>query len=232
MTDTTAPAAPPADEATEEDVFEQKAVRLAKRERLIAERADAAGGAYPVTVPVTDTIPGAARALRRPRGGRRDGRDGGRRRTGRLQPQHRQALLRDAAGGRRQPDPGDGVAGRRRRRVPAAVEGARRPRRSRLRERRGHLEPSRRAVDHGGRVGDRRRRRSCRCRTCTPSSAKRAGSAAASSTSSCATARARLSSPARRPTRACARRSPSAASSRSRRRCCRCSTAAPRRARS
>jgi lysyl-tRNA synthetase, class II len=40
-----------------EDVSEQKAVRLAKRERLIAERADAAGGAYPVSVPVTATIP-------------------------------------------------------------------------------------------------------------------------------------------------------------------------------
>ena len=40
----------------EEDIFEQKAVRLAKRERLIAERRDAAGGAYPVTVPVTTTI--------------------------------------------------------------------------------------------------------------------------------------------------------------------------------
>ena len=65
MTDTTAPAAPPVDEQAEEDarraelaeVFEQKAVRLAKRERLIAERTDAAGGAYPVTVPITDTIP-------------------------------------------------------------------------------------------------------------------------------------------------------------------------------
>lgn len=42
---------------TEDDIFEQKAVRLAKRERLIAERTDAAGGAYPVTVPITDTIP-------------------------------------------------------------------------------------------------------------------------------------------------------------------------------
>jgi lysyl-tRNA synthetase class 2 len=39
------------------DVFEQKAVRLAKRERLIADRSDAAGGAYPVTLPITDTIP-------------------------------------------------------------------------------------------------------------------------------------------------------------------------------
>src|SRR5690349_12603811 len=51
-------APPPADapEPTEEDVFEQKAVRLAKRERLIAERVDAAGGAYPVALPITDTI--------------------------------------------------------------------------------------------------------------------------------------------------------------------------------
>ena len=44
-------------EPPEAEVAEQKAVRLAKRERLIAERADAAGGAYPVSVPVTDTIP-------------------------------------------------------------------------------------------------------------------------------------------------------------------------------
>ncbi|MCM3695221.1 lysine--tRNA ligase [Microbacterium oleivorans] len=54
MTDASAPT--PA-ETTDEDVFEQKAVRLAKRERLLAERTDAAGGAYPVAVPVTDTIP-------------------------------------------------------------------------------------------------------------------------------------------------------------------------------
>ena len=52
MTDQTPPAEP-----TEDDVFEQKAVRLAKRERLIAERTDAAGGAYPVSLPITDTIP-------------------------------------------------------------------------------------------------------------------------------------------------------------------------------
>ncbi|MHC3000168.1 lysine--tRNA ligase [Microbacterium sp. HJ5] len=52
------PANTPADaEPTEEDIFEQKAVRLAKRERLMAERADAAGGAYPVSLPITDTIP-------------------------------------------------------------------------------------------------------------------------------------------------------------------------------
>ncbi|GAA3659168.1 lysine--tRNA ligase [Microbacterium marinilacus] len=47
----------PASEPTEEDIFEQKAVRLAKRERLITERESAAGGAYPVSVPVTHTIP-------------------------------------------------------------------------------------------------------------------------------------------------------------------------------
>ena len=56
MTDTTAPPEGSA-EPTEEDVFEQKAVRLAKRERLLAERTDAAGGAYPVSLPITDTIP-------------------------------------------------------------------------------------------------------------------------------------------------------------------------------
>ncbi|TFW00210.1 lysine--tRNA ligase [Leifsonia flava] len=44
-------------EPTAEEISEQKAVRLAKRERLIAEATDAAGGAYPVSVPVTDTIP-------------------------------------------------------------------------------------------------------------------------------------------------------------------------------
>ncbi|GAA1705183.1 lysine--tRNA ligase [Microbacterium sediminicola] len=55
MTETPAPQGAPADTA-EEDIFEQKAVRLGKRERLLAERTDAAGGAYPVSVPVTDTI--------------------------------------------------------------------------------------------------------------------------------------------------------------------------------
>ena len=53
----TAPPPSDAPEPSEEDVFEQKAVRLAKRERLIAERVDAAGGAYPVRLPITDTIP-------------------------------------------------------------------------------------------------------------------------------------------------------------------------------
>jgi Lysyl-tRNA synthetase (class II) len=46
-----------ADDLSEAEVGEQKAVRLAKRERLIAEAADAAGGAYPVSLPITATIP-------------------------------------------------------------------------------------------------------------------------------------------------------------------------------
>lgn len=40
----------------EQEVFEQKAVRLAKREKLNA-RAPLGGGAYPVSVPITHTIP-------------------------------------------------------------------------------------------------------------------------------------------------------------------------------
>ncbi len=52
MTDTT----PPGEGPDDADVHEQKAVRLAKRERLLDERVDAGGGAYPVTVPVTDAI--------------------------------------------------------------------------------------------------------------------------------------------------------------------------------
>jgi lysyl-tRNA synthetase class 2 len=53
----TAPTADQVAEPTAEEIFEQKAVRLAKRERLIDMAADASGGAYPVSVPVTTTIP-------------------------------------------------------------------------------------------------------------------------------------------------------------------------------
>ena len=75
------PDSAPAPESAEDDarrtevaeVFEQRAVRLAKRERLIGERADAAGGAYPVTVPVTTTIP----ALRAEYGGLEAGEETG-----------------------------------------------------------------------------------------------------------------------------------------------------------
>jgi lysyl-tRNA synthetase class 2 len=44
-------------EPTEEEIFEQKAVRLAKRDKLNDTATDLAGGAYPVSVPVTHTIP-------------------------------------------------------------------------------------------------------------------------------------------------------------------------------
>ena len=58
MSDQTTPANAPTDSAlqSEEEIFEQKAVRLAKRDRLNAEATDLGGGAYPVSVPVTHTI--------------------------------------------------------------------------------------------------------------------------------------------------------------------------------
>src|SRR4051812_46487893 len=56
MSDET-PAAEPTPEPTTEDIAEQKAVRLAKRERLIAQAGSLGGGAYPVSLPITTTIP-------------------------------------------------------------------------------------------------------------------------------------------------------------------------------
>lgn len=53
MTDAPTPQA----ELTDDEISEQKAVRLGKRERLIAQAESAAGGAYPVGVPITTTIP-------------------------------------------------------------------------------------------------------------------------------------------------------------------------------
>ncbi|MCD5346153.1 lysine--tRNA ligase [Agromyces sp. H3Y2-19a] len=44
-------------EPTADEISEQKAVRLAKRERLIAEASGLGGGAYPVRLPITATIP-------------------------------------------------------------------------------------------------------------------------------------------------------------------------------
>jgi lysyl-tRNA synthetase class 2 len=44
-------------ELSADEISEQKAVRLGKRERLIAEATTPAGGAYPVAVPITTTIP-------------------------------------------------------------------------------------------------------------------------------------------------------------------------------
>lgn len=43
-------------EPTEEEIFEQKAVRLAKRDKLLADATDLGGGPYPVSVPITHTI--------------------------------------------------------------------------------------------------------------------------------------------------------------------------------
>ncbi len=56
MSDEKPPVVEPAEtehDVAEQSVAEQKAVRLAKRERLIAE----GGEAYPVSVPITHTIP-------------------------------------------------------------------------------------------------------------------------------------------------------------------------------
>ncbi|EEB9150769.1 lysine--tRNA ligase, partial [Salmonella enterica subsp. enterica serovar Paratyphi B] len=57
MTDASAAPESDSNDPSAEDVHEQKAVRLAKRERLIQKRADAGGGAFPVGVPVTHSIP-------------------------------------------------------------------------------------------------------------------------------------------------------------------------------
>ncbi|MCU1577361.1 MAG: lysS [Leifsonia sp.] len=44
-------------ELTDAEIGEQKAVRLGKRERLMVDATTPGGGAYPVSVPLTDTIP-------------------------------------------------------------------------------------------------------------------------------------------------------------------------------
>ncbi|MFC5338819.1 lysine--tRNA ligase [Leucobacter denitrificans] len=56
MSENTAPNPASHDAAHEEEIFEQKRVRLEKRARL-NESGDLGGGAYPVAVPVTATIP-------------------------------------------------------------------------------------------------------------------------------------------------------------------------------
>ena len=178
-------------------VFEQKAVRLAKRERLIAERTDAAGGAYPVSLPITDTIPALRERFADLEAGAETGVTAavaGRvvfsRNTGKLcfatlqagDGSRIQAMVSLAAVGdeslqawKELVDLGDHVfvAARSSRAAAASCRS-------------------------WSRSGASPRRRSCRCRTCTPSSARRAGSAAASSISSCAIAPARPSSPAPR----------------------------------
>ena len=56
MSDQTAAPEPTTDDIAVEDIAEQKAVRLAKRERLIAAAGSLGGGAYPVSLPITTTI--------------------------------------------------------------------------------------------------------------------------------------------------------------------------------
>ena len=56
MSDDTAAAEPTMDDTVVEDIAEQKAVRLAKRERLIAAAESQGAGAYPVSLPITTTI--------------------------------------------------------------------------------------------------------------------------------------------------------------------------------
>ncbi len=65
-----------------------------------------------------------------------------------------EALLRHAAGGRRHPAAGDALAGQRGRAGARRLQGRRRPGRLPVRHRPGGVEPSRRAVGDGRRVGD------------------------------------------------------------------------------
>ncbi len=98
MTDETASATEPsgdgpsAEELAAAETSEQRQVRLDKRAKLL----DAGIEAYPAELPITTTIPPSASSTRTSRRARR-------RRTSsgspahRVLPQHRQALLRDAA---------------------------------------------------------------------------------------------------------------------------------------
>ena len=97
---------------------------------------------------------GAGRASR-PRAGCGHGRDRRARRPRRASAQHRQAVLREPAVRRRPAHPGHGLARRGRRGVARGVQGSRRSRRPRVRLGRGGLEPPRRALRHGLRVGGR-----------------------------------------------------------------------------
>jgi lysyl-tRNA synthetase class 2 len=56
LTDVTDVPEPTAAPATDDDIAEQKAVRLGKRARLIEDAASAAEGAYPVSLPITHSI--------------------------------------------------------------------------------------------------------------------------------------------------------------------------------
>ena len=154
-TQTDAAAEPTAEEISADEISEQKAVRLAKRERLIAASDDLGLGAYPVRLPITATIPevrdrfvslGVDEASGEQVG--LAGRVVYSRNTGKLC----FATLQSGDGSRIQAMVSLAEVGEE---SLADVEGARRPGRPRVRGRRGHHEPPRRAVDHGEGVAHR-----------------------------------------------------------------------------
>jgi lysyl-tRNA synthetase class 2 len=63
VTDAPEPGETAAAPATDDDIAEQKAVRLGKRARLIEDAASAAEGAYPVSLPITHSIAEVRRAF-------------------------------------------------------------------------------------------------------------------------------------------------------------------------
>ena len=95
-------------------------MRREKRQRLL----DSGREPYPVRVPRTHTIPQVRAALPGPRARHRHRRRRRDRGPRHLRPQHRQALLRDAAGRRRHRHPGDALARPGRRGVARRLEGA------------------------------------------------------------------------------------------------------------
>jgi lysyl-tRNA synthetase, class II len=121
-------------ELTEAEVSEQKAVRLAKRERLLEE-----GDAYPVSLPITSTIPQIRAEYGELEADATTGVTVGlagrvvhSRNTGKLC----FAALQSGDGARIQamvPDPGHGELRRGRPGVARPLEGTRRPRRPRVR---------------------------------------------------------------------------------------------------
>ncbi len=171
----------PQSPAAEDDLPEQMRVRRDKRERLV----EAGVAPYPVTVERTHTLAPGPRRRTTPSELEPDTRTGEQVAVDRardLPAQHRQALLRPAARGRRHRAAGDAVAGRRRRGAARGVQGARRPRRPAGRAGRGDHQPPRRAVRAGDRRGRSRRRRCARCPTSTGRCPTRPASGCATST--------------------------------------------------
>ncbi len=121
----------------DDDLPEQMRIRREKREQLAGK------GMEPYADRPADHHDDRCRACGTPRParGHRDRRAGRDRRSRHLLPQLREAVLRHPASRRRLGDPGDGVPGQCRRAAARGLEGARRPRRPRVRRRRGdHLQ--------------------------------------------------------------------------------------------